>query len=251
MTQQSKWRPDTVMVLAAGLGTRMRPLTNAMPKPLVPLVGRALIDHVLDRMADNGVTRAIINVHYMAEAMKFHLAQCTSPAVIISDESDALLETGGGVVRAAPLFNADAILIHNSDSVWYEPANVNLPRLFAAWDGDRMDTLMLLAPVSNSLGYSGRGDFHCDADGRLSRSGSGSGSGAAAPYVFAGVSILNTAVLAKAPPGPFSLNVLWDHAIQNGRLFGVVMDGTWMHVGDPQSLAEAEVAMRTLTAAVD
>lgn len=233
-------RPTTAFVLAAGLGTRMRPLTNELPKPLVPLAGRPLIDHVLDRLAAAGITRAVVNVHHHADKLEAHLGSRRSPEIVISDERGLLLETGGGVMHARDKIGPEPFLIHNSDSVWIEPANTNLERLLAAWDDERMDTLMLLAPAATSLGYDGKGDFFMDADGRLARQHGER----LAPYVFAGVSIAHPRMFENAPAGKFSLNVPWNEAIARQRLYGVVMDGTWMHVGDPQALQEAEEAIR-------
>jgi MurNAc alpha-1-phosphate uridylyltransferase len=228
--------PKSAFVLAAGLGIRMRPLTDAVPKPLVGLTGRTLIDHVLDRLADAGVKRAVVNVHYLAGQIEHHLAKRTRPQIFISDERDALLDTGGGAVRALPKLGAEPFVIHNSDSVWIEGAKSNLARLFAAWDTERMDSLMLLAPVSSSVGYDGEGDFEMDISGRLTRRESGR----TAPFVFAGVSIAHPRLFAGAPEGAFSLNWLWSRAIEQGRLYGVELEGTWMHVGTPEALAEAE-----------
>lgn len=233
-------RPTTAFVLAAGLGTRMRPLTNDIPKPLVRLAGRPLIDHVLDRLAVAGITRAIVNVHHFADQIEAHLAARTAPQIVISDERGLLLETGGGVVHALQTIGNEPFLIHNSDSVWIESAASNLDRLLSTWDGKRMDSLMLLAPAETSLGYDGKGDFFMSPEGHLTRQHGER----LAPYVFAGVSIAHPQLFAEVPQGKFSLNVLWNRAIESQRLYGVRMEGTWMHVGDPVALAEAEEAMR-------
>ncbi|MEQ1711201.1 MAG: nucleotidyltransferase family protein [Hyphomicrobium sp.] len=230
------WRPTTAMVLAAGLGTRMRPLTDVVPKPLVALDGRPLIDHVLDRLAAAGIRRAVVNVHYLADRLVAHLAARTAPEIIVSDERGVLLDTGGGVVRALPLLGDAPFVIHNSDSVWNEGVGSNIDRLIAGWDDTRMDALMLVALGARSLGYEGAGDFKMIADGRLQRRGKGE----SAPLVFAGVSIAHPRLFASAPVGAFSLNVPWDRAIAAGRLFGVRLEGLWMHVGTPEALAEAE-----------
>ncbi len=230
-------RISTAFVLAAGLGTRMRPLTEAMPKPMVPLAGRPLIDHVLDRLAAAGIERAVVNVHHHADLLEKHLAQRRGPpSVAISDERGVLLDTGGGVVKALPLIGDEPFLIHNSDSVWLEGASANIPRLLDLWDGERMDSLMLLAPVAQSLGYDGGGDFAMGGDGRLTRRGEGR----LVPFAFAGVSIAHPRLFEGAPQGRFSLNSLWDRAIAAGRLHGLRLDGLWMHVGTPEALAEAE-----------
>lgn len=236
MSRSAQWRPEAGMVLAAGLGTRMRPLTDVVPKPLVRLKGRALIDHVLDRLAAAGVARAIVNVHHHPDALEAHLRQRKTPKIEISDERGVLLDTGGGVVRALPKLGQGPFLIHNSDSVWIEGIGSNLERLFAAWDSGTMDSLMLLASATTSLGYEGSGDFAMGTDGRLSRRGERQ----MVPFVFTGVSIAHPRMFANAPEGRFSLNKLWDEAIEKGRLFGVRLEGLWMHVGTPEALMEAE-----------
>lgn len=230
------WRPETAFVLAAGLGTRMRPLTDTVPKPMVRLEGRPLIDHVLDRLADAGVARVVVNLHYLADVLEAHLKTCKRPAILLSDERDTLLDTGGGLMRAMPLIGAEPFVIHNSDSVWIEGAVSNLARLFGAWDGARMDSLMLLALRETSLGYDGSGDFLMADDGRLARRPRGETS----QYVFTGVSIAHPRLMEGAPAGAFSLNRQWDRAIAQGRLYGLLLDGTWMHVGTPEALADAE-----------
>ncbi len=244
------------MVLGAGLGTRMRPLTDRVPKPLVRLAGRALIDHVLDGLARAGVARAVVNVHHLADALEAHLARRPPPPrIVISDERAHLLDTGGGVHQALPLLGPDAFFVHNSDSVWLEPESGpdTLARMIAAWDDDAMDCLMLLAPVRAALGHAGRGDFVMDvpadapedAAGRLTRAGAEAQEvqEPREPLVFAGVSIAHPRLFAGAPAGPFSLNRLWDRAARAGRLFGVRHGGLWMHVGSPDALAAAERVM--------
>jgi MurNAc alpha-1-phosphate uridylyltransferase len=224
------------MVLAAGLGKRMRPLTTNIPKPLVRLKGRALIDHVLDRLAAAGVARAVVNVHYLADALEAHLKPRKTPQIVISDERGQILDTGGGVVHALPMLGSGPFLIHNSDSVWIEGVGSNLHRLFAAWDSAAMDGLMLLASAATSLGYEGQGDFVMGNDGRLIRRGERQ----MAPFVFTGVSIAHPRMFEGAPQGAFSLNAPWDVAIEKGRLYGIRLDGLWMHVGTPEALTEAE-----------
>ena len=228
-------RPTTAFVLAAGLGTRMRPLTDTLPKPLVPLAGRPMIDHVLDRLQNSGITKAVVNVHYMAEQIGAHVIKRAAPRVVVSDERDALLETGGGVVRALPLIGDAPFVIHNSDSVWIENGTPNITRLLDAWNETRMDSIMLLAPTSTSFGYDGRGDFHMADDGQLRRR-TGTGT---APYVFAGVSIIHPCMFKGEAERPFSLNRVWDRSIAAGRLFGITLNGTWMHVGTPEALDDA------------
>ncbi len=231
--------PQTAMVLAAGLGTRMRPLTDTIPKPLVRLNGRALIDHVLDRLAAAGIKRAVVNVHHHADKLEAHLKTRNSPEIAISDERGVLLDTGGGVVRALPLIGDAPFLIHNSDSVWIEGMGSNLDRLLSSWDEVRMDSIMLLAPTTGSLGYDGPGDFHMDANSRLTRQ---SGQHIA-PFVFAGVSIIHPCMFKGEEERRFSLNHVWDRGISAGRLYGVRLEGLWMHVGTPEALSEAETTI--------
>lgn len=229
-------RPTTAMVLAAGLGKRMRPLTDLVPKPMVRFGRRPLIDHVLDRLADAGISDAVVNVHYLADVLERHLAERKTPRITISNERDALLDTGGGLVRALPLLGPEPFLIHNSDSIWLEGPHANLDTLIETWDPERMDALLLLAASARSLGYEGSGDFTMAADGRIARRAHG----AIAPFVFAGVSIAHPRLFEGAHPEAFSLNVLWDRAIASGRVYGVRLDGFWMHVGTPEALEQAE-----------
>jgi N-acetyl-alpha-D-muramate 1-phosphate uridylyltransferase len=230
----------TAMVLAAGYGERMRPLTDTMPKPLVPLLGRALIDHVLDRLAAAGVEMAVVNVHYLPEQIEAHMKARAgrAPQTVISDERELLLDTGGGAAKALPLLGDGPFFIHNSDSVWSEGVTPALPHMLRIWDPARMDCLLLLAPLSTSLGYHARGDFDMAPDGRLSRRGERQ----VVPFAFAGVSLCTAALFEDAPQGPFSLNVLWDRALAKSRLYGVRLDGRWMHVGTPEALEEAEAS---------
>ncbi|MGE0765432.1 MAG: nucleotidyltransferase family protein [Hyphomicrobiaceae bacterium] len=230
---------EKAFVLAAGLGTRMRPLTEHVPKPLVRLAGRALLDHVLDRIEDARIADAVVNVHYLADMVEQHLASRIMPHITISDERDELLDTGGGVAKALPLLGDGPFLVHNSDSVWIERATANLPALGAAFDERRMDGLLLVADRITSLGYDGRGDFHLEADGRLRRVARGE----TAEFVFAGVSIATPRLIRDAPAAAFSLNRVWDRALAEQRLFGLRLDGTWMHVGDPAALSAAEARL--------
>lgn len=232
-------RPRRAMVLAAGLGTRMRPLTDALPKPLITVDGRALIDHVLDRLAAACVETAIVNVHYLADAIERHLAGRRAPRVVISDERDALLDTGGGLARALPRLGDAPFYLMNSDTVWIDAAPPNLDRLAVAFDATRMDALLLLAPTQGSIGYAGRGDFTMAADARLARRGKGD----VAAFVYAGAAILTPAFCAGAPAGAFSMNRLFDRAIAAGRLFGLALTGQWMHVGTPEAIAAAQAAL--------
>jgi N-acetyl-alpha-D-muramate 1-phosphate uridylyltransferase len=228
----------TAMVLAAGFGERMRPLTLRMPKPLVPLAGRPLIDHVLDRLAQAGVNTAVVNVHYLPEQLEAHLAarRGKAPDIVISDERGVLLDTGGGAKKALPLLGRGPFFIHNADSVWSEGAAPALPRMLKLWNPATMDCLLLLAPVATSIGYGAKGDFSMTPDGRLERRGERQ----VVPFAFAGVSLCDERLFKDAPDGRFSLNRLWDRALAKGRLYGMRLDGTWMHVGTPEALAEAE-----------
>ena len=227
------------MVLAAGLGTRMRPLTDKVPKPLVPVAGKALIDHVLDRLADAGVTKAAVNVHHMADAIEKHLKGRTRPQIEISDERGKLLDTGGGVIKALKALGKAPFFHVNSDTIWIEGVTPNLGRLAAMFDPAEMDAVVLLAATATSIGYEGRGDFAMAPDGRLKRRGERE----VVPFVYAGAAILNPAMFKDAPKGAFSLNLLFDRAIEAGRLFGLRLEGTWMHVGTPAAIKAAEAAI--------
>lgn len=227
------------MVLAAGLGTRMRPLTDTLPKPLVPVAGKALLDHVLDRLADSGVDTAIVNVHHFADAIEQHLKGRTRPKILISDERDVLLDTGGGVVKALKLLGGEPFYHVNSDTIWIEGVTPNLGRLAALYDPAEMDAVLLLAATATSIGYDGRGDFTMTPDGRLKRRAERE----VVPFVYAGAAILSPAMFAGAPAGKFSLNALFDRAIEAGRLFGSRLEGTWMHVGTPAAIEAAEAAI--------
>ncbi|MGY2052206.1 nucleotidyltransferase family protein [Methylobacterium sp. JK268] len=229
-------------VLAAGLGKRMRPITATVPKPLVEVAGRALVDHALDRLAEAGIAEAVVNVHYLADLMEAHLLRRKgAPRITISDERDRLLETGGGARKALPLLGDTPFLILNSDSFWLEGPRPNLARLIGAWDPAAMDMLLLVASSATSLGYDGYGDFHMSKDGRLARRAERE----VAPFVFAGVTIVSPAFFADTPEGPFSLNLLFDRAAARGRLHGLRLDGQWLHVGTPEALQAAEERVRT------
>jgi MurNAc alpha-1-phosphate uridylyltransferase len=228
----------TAMVLAAGRGERMRPLTLKVPKPLVELAGRPLIDHVLDKLAGAGVETAVVNVHYLPDLLEASLARRAEvkPAIIISDERDELLDTGGGAKRALPLLGPGPFFVHNADTVWSEGPIPELKRMLKLWDPAVMDCLLLLAPLSSSIGYAGKGDFAMAPDGKLTRRGERQ----IVPFAFAGASICHERLFADSPEGPFSLNLLWDRALASERLYGMRLDGRWMHVGTPEALAEAE-----------
>lgn len=231
--------PRRAMVLAAGLGTRMRPLTDNLPKPLVKVAGKALIDHVLDRLADAGVETAVVNVHHMADLIEAHLKSRTRPKIVISDERGELLDTGGGVVKAMKLLGDGPFFHMNSDTIWIEGVMPNLARLAAQFDAERMDAVMLLAATASSIGYEGRGDFAMTPDGRLRRRAERE----VVPFVYAGAAVLSPALFADAPKGKFSLNALFDRAIEAGRLYGLRLEGTWMHVGTPAAIQAAEAAI--------
>lgn len=235
--------PRTAMVLAAGFGERMRPLTERMPKPLVPVAGRPLIDHVLDRLAAAGIERAVVNVHYLADQIERHLKSRTAPAIVISDERDKLLDTGGGVVKALGAIGNEPFVHVNSDTIWIDGVKPNLEKLAEAFDPAQMDALLLLAPVSTSIGYTGRGDFTMAADGRLTRRSERD----VAPFVYAGTAILRPELFKDAPDGAFSLTMLFDRAAAAGRLHGLRMEGVWMHVGTPEAIKEAEAAIAAST----
>ena len=224
------------MVLAAGLGQRMRPITLTTPKPLVRVAGRALIDHALDRLAEAGVETAVVNVHHFADQVEAHVRGRRTPRIVLSDERDRLLETGGGVKRALPLLGADDFWVLNSDSLWIEGRSQALVSMCEIWDPARMDMLLLVAAAATSFGYDGRGDFVMDPDGRLNRRGERE----VAPFVYAGVAVCKPGLFADAPDGPFSLNLLFDRAISAGRLYGHRLDGQWLHVGAPDAIAGAE-----------
>jgi N-acetyl-alpha-D-muramate 1-phosphate uridylyltransferase len=231
--------PSHAFVLAAGLGTRMRPITLTMPKPLVVISGRSMLDHALDRLAHAGVSQAVVNVHYLADQIEAHVASRKLPAIQISDERTTLLETGGGIAKALPLLGHQPFLLMNSDSLWIDGPKDNLQRLADAWDPKRMDALLLLAATTASLGYDGRGDFLMDKQGVLTRRPAKT----VAPFVYAGVAILCHSLFANAPEGAFSLNVQFDKALAAGRLYGVRLDGHWLHVGTPEAIGQAEAAI--------
>lgn len=239
MKPKSLDRPRRAMVLAAGLGKRMRPLTATMPKPLIEVAGRALIDHGLDRLERAGVETALVNIHYLPELVRAHVAKRKRPQIVLSDERKQLLDTGGGIAKALSELGDAPFYLLNSDSFWIEGARPNLDWLAAGWDDAAMDALLLLAPTVRSIGYSGRGDFRMDPTGRLFRRGERE----VVPFAYSGAAILHPRLFAGAPAGAFSLNLLFDRAIEAERLFGVRMDGTWLHVGTPEAIAEAELSI--------
>ncbi|MGD0333194.1 MAG: nucleotidyltransferase family protein [Xanthobacteraceae bacterium] len=232
-------KPKRAIVLAAGLGTRMRPYNGQVPKPLVQIGGKSLIDYSLDRLADAGVERVVVNVHHLADALERHLASRQRPHIVISDERAELLGTGGGIAKALPQLGDAPFFLVNSDTVWLDGVKPNFARLADAFDPAAMDALLLLAPTTESIGYSGRGDFAMLADGRLRRRSERE----VVPFVYAGAAILSPALFAGAPAGAFPLTPLFDRAGAKDRLFGLRLEGLWMHVGTPEAVAAAEAAL--------
>jgi MurNAc alpha-1-phosphate uridylyltransferase len=232
-------KPATAMVLAAGLGLRMRPITEKIPKPLVQVAGKTLLDHVLDKLAVIGVETAVVNVHYLPDQIIHHLADRQRPHIVISDERNEILGTGGGVVKALSQLG-DAPFFHmNADTMWIDGVRPNLARLAETFDPARMDMLMLMAPTTSSIGYDGRGDYTMATDGSLHKRKERQ----IAPFVYAGAAIISPQLFASAPQGEFGLPRLFDAAEEAGRLFGLRLEGTWMHVGTPDAIAEAERAV--------
>jgi len=233
----------TAMVLAAGLGTRMRPLTLDRPKALVAVNGHALIDHVLDRLVAGGVRRAVVNAHAFADLLEDHLRRRTDLEIVISDERSLLMETGGGARQALPLLGNDPIFVANIDSLWDEPSGSAVARLGQTFDRRRMDALLMLAPLDNQLGYDGMGDFFQDAAGRLAfRDATPT-----APLAYMGVQAIDPAILREEPLEPFSFTRVWRRAAAAGRLFGTPLGGYWMHVGDPEAREKAEARLKAQT----
>ena len=237
--QTSRSAPKTAMVLAAGKGKRMRPITATTPKPLVEIRGRSLVDHVLDRLADVGVEKAVVNVHYLADLVEVHVKKRALPRVVVSNERPLLLDTGGAVVKALPEIGSEPFFHLNSDSIWIEGARPNLQVLAERWDPERMDGMLMLASTVSSVGYDGVGDFDMDKTGRLARRAERT----VAPFVYAGAAILHPRAFAGHPQEPFSLNRVFDEMIAGGRLYGMRMDGIWLHVGTPEAIREAETSI--------
>jgi MurNAc alpha-1-phosphate uridylyltransferase len=230
--------PTKAMVLAAGLGVRMRPLTDNIPKPLVRVAGQTLLDHVLDKLGSAGVAEAVVNVHYLPDQIIQHTRARTRPRVIISDERNQVLGTGGAVVKALPLLGPAPFFHVNSDTLWIDGVRSNLARLAEAFDPDRMDILLLMAPTTSSIGYGGRGDYAMLPDGALRKRREHQ----VVPFVYAGVAIMSPSLFADAPKGEFSLTKMFDRANEQERLFGLRLDGVWMHVGTPDAVHAAEEA---------
>ena len=248
MTRQRSIRPDpggtvprTAMVMAAGIGKRMRPLTATRPKPLVEVAGKALIDHVLDRLRAAGVERVIVNVHYLADALEAHLARhADGLEVVISDERGALLETGGGLVKARDLFADEPLLVVNSDNLWLD-GPVDAVRLLASrWDDAVMDALLLVVPLARAHNHGGSGDFYLAPDGRITARRK---PGRVAPFTYTGVQIVHPRLIADWPEGAFSTNLFWDRAVAAGRAYGQVHQGLWFDVGTPGAIAKTEALL--------
>lgn len=235
--------PEVAMVLAAGLGRRMHPLTDRLPKPLIEVAGRTILDRVLDALLDAGVARCVVNTHYLAPMIESHLADRVAPQVVLSHEA-TLLDTGGGVYRALASLGEKPFFVINADVLWRDgPGGGALSRLAAGFEAEAMDALLLLAPRQRSVGYDGPGDFISDSRGRLTRRGQAP----AAPYVFTGLQMLHPRLFTDAAQGAFSLNLLYDHAIAQGRLFGIEHTGHWYHIGTPAGLALADAALEQWT----
>jgi len=230
--------PEAAMVMAAGLGKRMRPLTATRPKPLIEVAGKPLIDHAFDRLRSAGVKRAVVNVHYLADALEAHVTHRVKDIeVVVSDERKRLMETGGGLVQARELLGDKPFICVNSDNLWVDGPIDAIRQLAAAWDDERMDALLLLVPLARAHCHPGNGDFHIDAFGKITRRRA---PGRLAPFVYTGVQILSPRVIRDWPEGPFSTNLFWERAIEAGRAYGVVHQGLWFDVGSPQAIAATE-----------
>ncbi|MHA1157397.1 MAG: nucleotidyltransferase family protein [Alphaproteobacteria bacterium] len=232
-------RPKRAMVLAAGVGKRMRPITATTPKPLIEVGGRALIDRALDRLESAGIEQVVVNVHYLANLVRVHVGRRESPPTMISDESEGLLDTGGGVTNALPHLGDDPFFLLNADSFWIEGVRRNLDLLAESWRADNMDALLLLSSTVHAVGYDGLGDFFMDPAGRVVRRPERQ----VAPFVYTGAAVLHPRLFRDVPDGAFSLNQVFDQAIEAGRLFGVRLEGLWLHVGTPGAIRSAELAV--------
>ena len=232
---------DTAMLMAAGLGKRMRPLTATTPKPLVRVAGKPLIDRALDRIEDAGIGKALVNVHYLADAIEAHVGPRRAPTISFSDEREQLLETGGGMVKAQAAGQLpDPFFACNADSIWLDGPRNAFAELSARWDPERMDALLLVVSHVRAFNFDGTGDFYMDADGRLTRKKPER----IAPFIYTGIQVVSHRLLRDAPEGKFSTNILWDRAIEEGRLFGLAFTGEWYEVGTPQHIAPTEEALR-------
>lgn len=233
--------PTTAMVMAAGIGKRMRPLTATRPKPLVEVAGRTLLDHTFDRLRAAGVQRAVVNVHYLADALEAHLQhRVHGIEVIVSDERDQLMETGGGLAKALPLLGDAPFLVANSDNFWVDGPTDAIRQLAARWNDEAMDALLLLVPYARAHNHGGQGDFHLDAAGRIVGRRK---PGRVAPFVYTGLQIMSPRLIRDCPEGPFSTNVFWNRAIEAGRAFGVVHQGLWSEVNVPAAIAKTEALL--------
>lgn len=234
----TKLTSDTAMILAAGLGKRMRPLTASQPKPMVRVAGKPLIDHALDRLVEAGVAKAVVNVHYLADALEAHLLARQTPKVTVSDERAQLLETGGGMLKALPQL-PDPFFALNADNIWLDGPKSAFHDLSRRWDPDQMDALLLVVPHARAMNFSGAGDFHMDPMGRLSRRRAGR----IAPFIYTGIQLVSHRLLRDAPDGPFGTMILWERAIAEGRLYGISFTGLWFEVGTPQMIRPTEEAL--------
>ena len=231
---------DTAMIMAAGLVKRMRPLTAAQPKPLVRVAGKPLIDYALDRLADSGVAHAVVNVHYLADALEAHVLERKHPRVIVSDERAELLETGGGMIKALPHL-PDPFFCLNADNIWLDGPRDAFSDLSARWNPDEMDALLLVVSHTRAANFAGPGDFYMDPNGMISRRKPGR----IAPFIYTGIQLVSHRLLRDAPEGKFSTNLLWNRAIEEGRLFGLAFTGQWFEVGTPQAIAPTEDALKS------
>ena len=244
-TDARPFKPKTAMVLAAGLGKRMRPITSTIPKPLVEIRGKALIDYGLDALARNGVEKVVVNVHYMADLMRAHLRKRKDMEIVVSDETEALLDSGGGIVKALPELGSEPFFVVNSDTFWIDGYRDNLDLMASLWNPAKMDVCLLIADMQQATGYDGRGDFVMDVEGRLTRVEERDMS----PYIYAGGAIVKPEVFAGMKPETFSLNRIFDNAIEADRLYGVRLGGVWITVGTPAAIREAEAAFIASAAA--
>ena len=238
MSAGNKSVGQAAMILAAGLGTRMRPLTDTRPKPLIEVSGRSLIDRTVDRIRDAGISRVVVNMHYLADQIETWAGRQSNPPVTLSDEREGLLDTGGGVTKALRALGQSPFFVFNSDSFWVDGPAPALQRMQKAWNDDEMDCMLLLSDPAHSVGFDAGPDFSRDEAGRLQRYGGG-GDG----YIYCGCYLVSPRLFASAPDGAFSMNVLWNRALGEGRLFGLVHDGLWLHVGTPEAIKEAEDAL--------
>lgn len=231
--------PRTAIVLAAGLGTRMRPITERMPKALVPVAGQPLVDWGLDALAGAGVEKIVVNIHHHADQMTAYLAGRREPRIVISDEREQLLNSAGAIIKALPELGTEPFFVVNADTFWIDGARPNLERLAARWDDARMDILLMIAAMSQATGYGGRGDFVMEKDGQLSRVAER----VVSPFIYAGAAIIHPRIFEGEETRPVSLNRFFDRAIADGRLYGMRMDGLWLTVGTPEAIGEAERAI--------